>query len=128
MDSVAHFFVSKCPTVMDRGRAAHGAAMPRLHPRPSRQSFRYIPARELSINGDELPGESPGADAPPFPRGQGRSNLSERIMKISILDDYFDTLRSLDCFSKLAGHDVTIWNDHIQDIGTLAERLRHTEV
>ncbi len=48
-------------------------------------------------------------------------------MKISILDDYFDTLRTLDCFKKLAGHDVTIWNDHVQDVDTLAERLRDTE-
>ena len=37
-------------------------------------------------------------------------------MKVSILDDYFDTLRTLACFSKLAGHDVTIWNDHVQDV------------
>ena len=29
-------------------------------------------------------------------------------LKISILDDYFDTLRDLECFSKLADHDVTI--------------------
>ena len=28
-------------------------------------------------------------------------------MKISILDDYHDTLRTLQCFSKLAAHDVT---------------------
>ena len=44
-------------------------------------------------------------------------------MKVSILDDYFDTLRTLDCFGKLAGHDVTIWNDHVQDVDALAERL-----
>jgi D-3-phosphoglycerate dehydrogenase len=49
-------------------------------------------------------------------------------MKISILDDYHDTLRGLDCFGKLAGHEVTIWNDHVQDIDPLAERLRDTEV
>lgn len=49
-------------------------------------------------------------------------------MKISILDDYHDTLRSLRCFSKLAGHDVTIWNDHVQDTNALAERLKDTEV
>jgi D-3-phosphoglycerate dehydrogenase / 2-oxoglutarate reductase len=49
-------------------------------------------------------------------------------MKISILDDYFDTLRTLECFSRLAGHDVTVWSDHVQDVGMLAERLRHTEV
>ena len=48
-------------------------------------------------------------------------------MKISILDDYFDTLRPLDCFKKLAGHDVQIWNDHVQDVDTLAERLKDTE-
>ena len=48
-------------------------------------------------------------------------------MKVSILDDYFDTLRTLDCFRKLAGHDVTIWNDHVQDVDVLAERLRDTE-
>ena len=49
-------------------------------------------------------------------------------MKISILDDTFDTLRTLDCFDKLAGHDVTVWNDHVQEIDTLAQRLRDTEV
>jgi len=48
-------------------------------------------------------------------------------MNISILDDYHDTLRSLPCFSVLAGHDVTIWNDRVQDVDTLAHRLRHTE-
>ncbi len=49
-------------------------------------------------------------------------------MKISILDDYFDTLRTLDCFAKLGGHEVTIYNDHVQDVDALAERLRDTEV
>jgi D-3-phosphoglycerate dehydrogenase / 2-oxoglutarate reductase len=49
-------------------------------------------------------------------------------MKISILDDYFDTLRTLACFRKLDGHDVTVWNDHTQDIDTLAARLKDTEV
>jgi D-3-phosphoglycerate dehydrogenase len=48
-------------------------------------------------------------------------------VKISILDDYFDTLRSLRCFDKLAGHDVTIWNDHVQETDALAERLRACE-
>jgi D-3-phosphoglycerate dehydrogenase len=49
-------------------------------------------------------------------------------MKISILDDYHDTLRTLACFDKLSGHNVTIWNDHVQDDDTLANRLRDTEV
>jgi D-3-phosphoglycerate dehydrogenase len=48
-------------------------------------------------------------------------------MKISILDDYFDTLRGLPCFEKLNSHDVTIWNDHLQESGPLAERLRDAE-
>jgi D-3-phosphoglycerate dehydrogenase / 2-oxoglutarate reductase len=48
-------------------------------------------------------------------------------MKISILDDYHDTLRTLPCFKKLAGHDVTVWNDHVQDPGVLAERLKDAE-
>jgi D-3-phosphoglycerate dehydrogenase len=49
-------------------------------------------------------------------------------MKISILDDYFDTLRTLPCFAKLAPYQVTIWNDHAQNIDILADRLRDTEV
>jgi D-3-phosphoglycerate dehydrogenase / 2-oxoglutarate reductase len=51
-----------------------------------------------------------------------------RLMKISILDDYHDTVRTLPCFEKLKGRDVTIWNDHVQDTDALAERLRDTEV
>jgi len=48
-------------------------------------------------------------------------------MKITILDDYHDTLRTLDCFQKLSGHEVKIWNDHVQEVDLLAERLRDTE-
>jgi D-3-phosphoglycerate dehydrogenase len=48
-------------------------------------------------------------------------------MKVTILDDYHDTLRTLQCFGKLAGHEVTIWNDHVQDADALAERLKDTE-
>ena len=48
-------------------------------------------------------------------------------MKISILDDYFDTLRTLRCFRKLDGHEVEIWNDHVEDVDALAARLRDTE-
>jgi D-3-phosphoglycerate dehydrogenase / 2-oxoglutarate reductase len=49
-------------------------------------------------------------------------------MKIAILDDYHDTIRTLDCFSGLAGHDVTVWTDHVQDDDVLASRLQDTEV
>jgi D-3-phosphoglycerate dehydrogenase len=48
-------------------------------------------------------------------------------MRVAILDDYFDTVRTLACFGKLAGHDVTIWNDHVQDDAVLAARLQDTE-
>ena len=48
-------------------------------------------------------------------------------MKTSILDDYHDTLRTLDCFHTLDRHDVTVWNDHVQDTGPLADRLKDTE-
>jgi D-3-phosphoglycerate dehydrogenase / 2-oxoglutarate reductase len=48
-------------------------------------------------------------------------------MKVAILDDYFDTVRTLACFAKLAGHEVTVWNDHVQDTDTLAARLADVE-
>jgi D-3-phosphoglycerate dehydrogenase len=49
-------------------------------------------------------------------------------MKITILDDYFDTVRTLDCFAKIEGHEITVWNDHEQDVDALAERLKDTEI
>jgi D-3-phosphoglycerate dehydrogenase len=48
-------------------------------------------------------------------------------MKITILDDYFDTLRTLPSFRKLDGHDVKIWTDQVQDEDELARRLADTE-
>lgn len=48
-------------------------------------------------------------------------------MKVHILDDWFDTLRTLPSFAKLSGHDVTIWNDHTEDLDTLADRLAEAE-
>ena len=55
------------------------------------------------------------------------ANPGAVAMKITILDDYFDTLRTLACFQKLRGHDVTIWNDHVQDTSLLADRLKETD-
>ena len=49
-------------------------------------------------------------------------------MKIAILDDYFDTIRTLPCFGKLAGHEVTVFNDHVQETEALAARLAEAEV
>jgi D-3-phosphoglycerate dehydrogenase / 2-oxoglutarate reductase len=48
-------------------------------------------------------------------------------MKVSILDDYHDTVRTLQAFGKVAGHEVTIWNDHVQDTDALAARLADAE-
>src|SRR5579864_6881031 len=60
------------------------------------------------------------------PDRQGRDE-GLTLMKITILDDYHDTVRTLPCFAKLAGHDVAIWNDHVQDTDALAARLADTE-
>ena len=48
-------------------------------------------------------------------------------MKVHILDDWFDTLRTLPSFARLKGHDVTVWNDHVEDPDVLGERLRDAE-
>jgi D-3-phosphoglycerate dehydrogenase / 2-oxoglutarate reductase len=48
-------------------------------------------------------------------------------MHITVLDDYQHTVRTLPAFQKVAGHQVTIWNDHTKDIDVLAERLKDTE-
>jgi D-3-phosphoglycerate dehydrogenase len=48
-------------------------------------------------------------------------------MKVAVLDDYFDTIRGLPCFAKLRGHQVTVFNDHIEDVDALAGRLRDFE-
>lgn len=48
-------------------------------------------------------------------------------MKIAILDDYQDVVRTLDCYARLKGHDVRIWNDHTKDVNVLADRLQDTE-
>src|SRR5436309_1869816 len=48
-------------------------------------------------------------------------------MKVAVLDDYLATLPTLDCFAKLAGHDVTVWNDHTDDVDVLAARLHDAD-
>ena len=48
-------------------------------------------------------------------------------MKVTILDDWFDTLRTLPRFRRLDGHHLTVWTDHTQDVDQLAGRLRDTE-
>ncbi len=48
-------------------------------------------------------------------------------MKVTVLDDWSDTLRGLQCFRRLDGHDLTVWTDHVQDVDVLADRLREAE-
>lgn len=48
-------------------------------------------------------------------------------MNITVLDDFQNIVRKLDAFKKLAGHNVTVWNDHTKDLDVLAERLKDTE-
>src|SRR5262245_63283975 len=49
-------------------------------------------------------------------------------LTVSILDDYFDTVHTLPSFAKLAPFEVTIWNDHVEDVDVLADRLKDSEV
>lgn len=48
-------------------------------------------------------------------------------MKVHILDDWFDTLRSLPCYAMLERHDVTVWTDHEPDPMKLAARIEEAE-
>jgi D-3-phosphoglycerate dehydrogenase / 2-oxoglutarate reductase len=48
-------------------------------------------------------------------------------MKVVIPDDYQDAVRGLACFAKLAGHEVTIYNDTVKDTAALAERFRDAD-
>jgi D-3-phosphoglycerate dehydrogenase len=51
----------------------------------------------------------------------------DAVVKITILDDWHDTLRNLPCFGKLDGHEVAIWTDHVEDEDVLAKRLADTD-
>ena len=44
-----------------------------------------------------------------------------------MLDDYVDVVRTLNCYTKLSDHAVTVWNDCVRDVDVLAERLKDTE-
>ena len=46
-------------------------------------------------------------------------------LRIAIPDDYQNCVRSLACFSKLAAHQVTVFNDTLHDVEALAERLQN---
>jgi D-3-phosphoglycerate dehydrogenase len=48
-------------------------------------------------------------------------------VKIAILDDYQDACRTLDAWSKLTGHDVSVFRDTLKDEDALAARLKDFE-
>ena len=48
-------------------------------------------------------------------------------MKVMILTDWFDTLRHLPCFSRLAAHDVIVLTEHFDDEAELVRRLHDAE-
>ena len=48
-------------------------------------------------------------------------------MKISVLDDYQDAVRKLDCFKLLEGHEVKIFNNTVKGAGQLGVRLSDSE-
>ena len=49
-------------------------------------------------------------------------------MMITILDDYFETLHTLNCFHTIQDQNVTIWNDHCQDSDASSARIGKAEV
>jgi D-3-phosphoglycerate dehydrogenase len=60
--------------------------------------------------------------------GERGAAAGDAALKIAILDDWFDTLRTLPSFRKLDGHEVTVHTDHVEDVDVLAERLADAEV
>ncbi len=48
-------------------------------------------------------------------------------MKVHILDDWFDTLKTLPSYARLKEHDITVWKDHTDDVEVLAKRLEEAE-
>ena len=48
-------------------------------------------------------------------------------MKISILDDYQDAVRKLDCFALLADQEVKVFNNTVKGAGQLGVRLSDSE-
>jgi D-3-phosphoglycerate dehydrogenase / 2-oxoglutarate reductase len=71
------------------------------------------------------------ANARPRRLGFKRFGLGDtarrRQVKIAVLDDWSDTVRTLECAGRLAGHEVVIFTDHVQDVDVLAQRLAEFE-
>jgi D-3-phosphoglycerate dehydrogenase len=48
-------------------------------------------------------------------------------MRVVIPDDYQNVVRTLDCFEKVSGFDVTIYTDSVKDVATLAARFHDAD-
>ncbi len=48
-------------------------------------------------------------------------------MKVVILDDYQDCVRTLKCFDKLSQHQVTLYHDNVKELHDLVLRLQDAE-
>jgi D-3-phosphoglycerate dehydrogenase len=48
-------------------------------------------------------------------------------MQITVLDDYQDAVRKLDCAQHLVGHDLKIFNNTVKGVGQLSVRLRDAQ-
>jgi len=48
-------------------------------------------------------------------------------MQITVLDDYQDAVRKLDCAQQLEGHDLKIFSNTVKGVGQLSVRLRDTQ-
>jgi hypothetical protein len=115
-------------------RAGCGCDVPRRRQPPIRPQPPYAlsrPASTRQVRDGRVPCRQYSILATDRPKPQSKRTAASPArgtldVKISILDDYHDTLRTLACFRKLDGHDVEIWNDHAQDLDTLAQRLQDT--
>jgi len=48
-------------------------------------------------------------------------------MKIAVIDDYPNVLKTLKCFPKLAGHEVVVFTDTPNDVASLAKKLQDAD-
>jgi D-3-phosphoglycerate dehydrogenase len=76
---------------------------------------------------DRARAQQPIAQTQAPPLGRGPQAPTATRMKIVILDDYQDAVRRLPSFSRLNGHDVTVYNDSATDLDTLVARLRDAD-
>ncbi|MBP6298426.1 MAG: D-2-hydroxyacid dehydrogenase family protein [Anaerolineae bacterium] len=49
------------------------------------------------------------------------------MLRIAIPDDYQDAVRTLDCFGKLAGHSVSVYNESVADLDALVALLQDAD-